>query len=147
MPFVEVFAPQGAVRPDQQALISKGLVAEVMRGEGAPDTEIARAISWLVWHPVDHWSIGGQLIEPDEPPRYMVRVSVPAGSLIDEKRADIIARVTQVLADADDDGDRLYREPSAWVQLVEIADGNWGALGRVFRFADISELVSTGAPA
>ncbi len=77
----------------------------------------------------------------------MVRVSAPAGSLTDEKRADIIARVTQVLAGADDDGDRICREPSAWVQLVEIADGNWGALGRVFRFADIAELVSTGGPA
>lgn len=145
MPFVEVFAPEGAVRPDQQAQISQRLVAEVMRGEGAPDTDVARAISWLVWHPVGHWSVGGEPVGHDEPPRYVVRVSVPAGSLTDEKRADIVARVTRALADADDDGDRLYREPSAWVQLIEIADGNWGASGRIFRFADISELVSSGA--
>lgn len=72
----------------------------------------------------------------------MVRVSVPAGSLTDEKRADIVSWVTQALAEADDDGERLYREPSAWVQLIEIADGNWGASGRIFRFADISALVS-----
>src|SRR3954454_768892 len=78
MPFVEVFAPEGAVRADQRGKISERIVAEVMRGEGAPDTEVARAISWLVWHRVEHWSVGGEAVTPDEPPRYMVRRSVPA---------------------------------------------------------------------
>ncbi|MFC4011501.1 4-oxalocrotonate tautomerase family protein [Nonomuraea purpurea] len=146
MPFVEVFVPRGALREDQRATLSEELVAEVMQVEGAPDTEAARSISWLVFHDVDAWSVGGAAVPADEPARYVVRVSVPEGSLDDDKRAEMVRRVTAVLAKADDDPDRLYAEPSAWVHLIEIPDGNWGAFGRVVRLPDIIDYV-IGQPA
>ncbi|MEU6713085.1 tautomerase family protein [Nonomuraea sp. NPDC046802] len=146
MPFVEVFVPRGALREDQRATLSEELVAEVMQVEGAPDTEAARSISWLVFHDVDAWSVGGTAVPADEPARYVVRVSVPEGSLDDDKRAEMVRRVTAVLAKADDDPDRLYAEPSAWVHLIEIPDGNWGAFGRVVRLPDIINYV-IGQPA
>lgn len=145
MPFVEVFAPRGAVREDQRAKISHAMVREVMEAEGAPDTASARSISWLVWQDVDAWSVGGAAVEPDDAPRYVVRVGVPAGSMDDGKRADMVRRVTQVLADADDDPERMWAEPDAWVHINEVPEGNWGALGRVVRFEDIAAYVFTGS--
>jgi phenylpyruvate tautomerase PptA (4-oxalocrotonate tautomerase family) len=62
----------------------------------------------------------------------------------DSKRADIVRRVTRVLADADDDPQRLWAEPLAWVHVTEIPEGNWGAMGRVVRFEDIAAYVLTG---
>jgi phenylpyruvate tautomerase PptA (4-oxalocrotonate tautomerase family) len=144
VPFVEVFAPKGSLRDEQRAEISHRMVREVMRAEGAPDTAEARAISWLVWHDAEAWSVGGVAVESGEPPRYVVRVAVPAGSMSDDKRSDIIRRVTQVLADADDDPPRLWSDPLAWVHVTEIPEGNWGALGRVVRFEDIASYVQTG---
>ncbi|TMR96461.1 tautomerase family protein [Nonomuraea basaltis] len=141
MPFVEVFAPRGALREEQRTRLSEELVAEVMQVEGAPDTAAARSISWLVFHDVEAWSVGGLAVAADEPARYLVRVSVPAGSLDDGKRDEMMRRVTAVLAKADDDPDRLYTEPSAWVHIVEIPDGNWGAFGRVVRLPDIVNFV------
>lgn len=146
MPFVEVFSTPGTPRPEQRRQIAERLVAEVMAGEGAPDTEYAREISWLVWHSVDAWSVGGRAMNGSEPPRYVVRVSVPAASLTDAKREDIVARVTRVLADADDEPERLYSSISSFVLINEVPEGNWGGIGRVFRFNEIASFVMTGAP-
>ncbi|MEU0568774.1 hypothetical protein ABZ297_25810 [Nonomuraea sp. NPDC005983] len=119
-------------------------MSEVMLAEGAPDSPEAREISWLVVNEPDAWYVGGRQVLDEEPPRYVVRVSVPAGSLDDDKRADMITRITRVLSQAEDDPERLYDRPVAWVHVVEISDGNWGAAGRVFRLPDIVSFV-TGA--
>jgi phenylpyruvate tautomerase PptA (4-oxalocrotonate tautomerase family) len=144
MPFVEVFTPRGAVSEARRNAVGEALVAEVMRAEGAPDTPAARAISWLVWHDVDGWWVGGRRAGAGEAPRFVVRVAVPAGSLDDAKRRDMVERVTRVLAASDDDPGRLAREPVAWVHINEVPEGNWGAMGRVVGFADIAGFVVTG---
>jgi phenylpyruvate tautomerase PptA (4-oxalocrotonate tautomerase family) len=142
MPFVEVFASD--VTDPVRALISERLVREVMEAEGAPDTGAARAISWLVWQEPEAWSIGGRPLEAGETPRYLIRVSVPAGSMDDAKRGKMVERITQVLVDAEG-SERVIEEPAAWIHLVEIPEGNWGALGRVVRFPYIAEYVLTGS--
>jgi phenylpyruvate tautomerase PptA (4-oxalocrotonate tautomerase family) len=146
MPFVEVFSPPGAPRPEQRSRIAERLVAEVMTAEGAPDTPHAREISWLVWHDAIAWSVGGAAAGNGAPPRYAVRVSVPAASLTDAKRSAIVERVTRVLADADDDPDRFYSSIAAFVLVNEVPEGNWGGVGRVVRFPEIAHFVMTGLP-
>ena len=146
MPFVEVFTPPGAVSQEQRDQIGRRLVGEVMIAEGAPDNDAARSISWLVWNDADVWSVGGRDVSPDEPARYVVRVTVPQKSLDDDKRNDIVARVTEVLAQADPDPDRLRTTPSVFVLINEILEGNWGSAGRIFTFADIASFIVTGMP-
>jgi phenylpyruvate tautomerase PptA (4-oxalocrotonate tautomerase family) len=147
MPFVELFAPKGALAGERGRRATSTLVSEVMKAEGAPDTQAARDISWLVVTEPDAWFVGGEAVAEREPPRYVVRVSVPAGSLDDPKRADMVERVTRVLAEADNDPDRVYRTPAVWVHINEVPDGNWGAFGRVVRLRDIIEHVTAAAPA
>ena len=150
MPFVELYAPKGALDSERGRAAKRSLVAEVMKAEGAPDTPAARAISWLVVTEPEDWLVGGDPAGA-EPPRYVVRVSVPAGSLDDAKRADMIERVTRVLAGVEEntDAERLYREPAAWVHIHEVPEGNWGAAGRPVGLRDIIGYVATGelAPA
>jgi YHS domain-containing protein len=59
-------------------------------------------------------------------------------------RAELVARVTRVLSELDDDPTPLYREPRAWVHIVEIPDGNMGAFGRVMPTADIVAMTVGG---
>lgn len=134
MPFVEVFAPHGSVDPELRTRISTMLVAEVMRAEGAPDTEPPRSSSWT---DVKYWT-ACQPTDSREPAHYVIRISVPAATMTDEKRADIVARVNKVLADTDAHRFRPPRRPTAWVQIMEVADAD----GRVVRFAEIA----TGGP-
>ena len=128
-PFVEVFAPHGTVTPEDRSRISTMLVAEVMRAEGASDTEPARASTWT---DIEYWPLF-QPTDSREPAHYVVRVSVPAASMTDEKRADIVARVSKVLADANAHRFRQARRPTAWVQIMDVATD-----GRVVRFAEIA---------
>ena len=146
MPFVEVFAPAGSVSGEQRDQIAKRLAHDVMIAEGAPDTEHARSISWLIWNEGNLWSIGGELVDGNEPARYVVRITMPGPALTDEKRKKIVAAATQVLADADPDPDRLYNTPSTFVLLNEVPDGRWGSVGQVLTFNDIAGYVATGVP-
>ena len=148
MPFVEVFSSPGAgLSKEKRDQISQRLVSEIMEGEGAPDNEHARSLSWLLWHEPALWSIGGRTVEGSEKPFYAVRVSMPAASLTDEKRAEVVRRVTRVLADADDEPDRFYGAPPvSFVLINEIPEGNWGSAGTIFRFPDIASYILKGMP-
>jgi hypothetical protein len=132
MPFVEVFAPHGSVGPEQQARIGNLLVAEVMRVEGTTSTEAPRSSSW---HDVAYWTVGGQPTDAREPAHYVVRISVPNTSMTDDKRADIVARVSEVLDAA---GPHRFqqrrRRLTAWVQIQEFVNPD----GQVVRFAEIA---------
>jgi hypothetical protein len=83
MPFTEVFA--SGVPEERTRLICAQSVAALMEGEGAPDNPAARVISWLVWQKASARSIGGQPVRPAEAPCYLGRISVPAGSLTEQR--------------------------------------------------------------
>ncbi|AQZ61211.1 unnamed protein product [[Actinomadura] parvosata subsp. kistnae] len=142
MPFVELFVPKGSLDQEHREKIGGRLVSEVMIAEGAPDNEAARSISWLVVNEIDAWFVGGRPLPAGEKPKYVVRVGVPAGSMNDDKRRDIVRRVTRVLADADTDPERFAQPGTAWVHINEIPEGNWGAGGQIVRIEDIVTLVA-----
>jgi YHS domain-containing protein/phenylpyruvate tautomerase PptA (4-oxalocrotonate tautomerase family) len=146
MMLIELFAPKGALSDADRSRLSERLVTEVMTAEGmsADVLERARAMSWLVIHEPEVWTVGGESTDQLDGPRYVVRVNVPDGHLSDAMRAELVRRVTRVLAENDDDPQRLYQEPHAWVHIVELSDGNAGAFGQVMHTSDIMKLVVNG---
>lgn len=147
MPFVQLHIPKGALSDTHCQRLSERLAAEVMDAEGAPDTPAARAISWLLVHEHEHWIVGGQTVTPDEAPRYVVEITMPEGTLDEPQRAAIVERVNNVIADLEEDGERLYTTPAAWVLLHEQPEGFWGTAGQVVRYADIRNWVYEAEPA
>ena len=124
MLFIELFAPQGALNEEQRRRLSGRLVTEVVN---APDAltgaiERGRALSQAVVHEPDAWSVGGREADPTDAPRYVVRVNMPARHLTDGMRAELVARVTRVLSEFEEDPQRLYWEPRVWVYLIDIPD-------------------------
>jgi hypothetical protein len=137
MMFFEVYVPTGALSGDQRRSLAERLITEFMtedeeRGVPRALIEATRITEQVVVHEVDTWVVGGLAVGPDEPPRYVVRVSVPS-SWLDEMSHEVISRVTRVLASIDADPDRLYDEPVAWVHVHGIPDGSCGVMGRVMR--------------
>jgi YHS domain-containing protein/phenylpyruvate tautomerase PptA (4-oxalocrotonate tautomerase family) len=143
MMFIELFVSKGALGEEQRRQLAERLVTELMYEESAPAAvlEAGRALTQVVVHEPDIWVVGGRAVDSAEPPRYVVRVSVP-GSWRKEGSAMLISRVTQVLAEADADPQRLYQEPHAWVHIVGIAEGSCGAFGQVLRSNDITRLIT-----
>lgn len=146
MMFIELFVPKGALSADQRRRISERLITEFMTDEeehGAPAAvlEAARSIWQVVVHEPETWIVGGRPVDPDEPPRYMVRVSVP-GSWRKDMSGEVVSRVTRVLAEGEEDPRRLYDEPAAWVHVVGISEGSLGAFGQVMESADIVKMIT-----
>jgi hypothetical protein len=135
MMFFEVYVPAGALNGDQRRSLAERLITEFMtedeeRGVPRELIEASRVTEQVAVVEVETWVVGGRAVGPDEPPRYVVRVSVPSGWL-GEMSEEVISRVTRVLASLDDDPDRLYDEPVAWVHVHGIPAGTCGVMGRV----------------
>ena len=142
MILIELFSPKGTLSAEQRRRIPERLI-EAISEAGAP-AEVAeawRAICQVVLHEPDAWIVGGRPVEPGEPPRYIVRVSVP-GAWRNDMSAHVIARLTQALAADDPNPQRLFQEPLVCVQIVGVAEGSYGAFGRVMRSADIIKLIT-----
>lgn len=143
MMLVELFARRDSLSAAQRRHVSERLIVELISAPGAPADllERGRAMSWVVVHELDTWVVGGPPVGPMEPPHYLVRVTVPGGHLNDAMRTEVVARVTRVLAEVQDDPQRLYREADAWVHIIEVPDGNLGTFGRIVSTADLTRLV------
>lgn len=64
----------------------------------------------------------------------LVRISVPAGSLDDDKKTLMIAKVTDAVVEAEGiPGARQF----TWVLIDEVADGGWGIAGKTVTLAKI----------
>jgi hypothetical protein len=132
MLFFELFVPRGLLDEARRRQISARLLAEVVdAGADAParahETAAAmRALSSVVVHEVDGAAA-----------RFFVRVTVTAGALSEAKRKHVVEAVTCAVAESEPDPDRLFREPDAWVHLVEVPEGSCGALGKPLTFGEI----------
>ena len=146
MLFIELFVPRGMLSVQQRRALSGQLIETVMRAPDAPDAmrdviARGRALAQAVVHEADAWSVGGRAVNGASGARYVVRVSLPAGHLTDGMRAELITRITGVLAAIDGQPDRLHCEPRLWVYIAEVCDGNMGSFGRVLRLADLMDLI------
>jgi phenylpyruvate tautomerase PptA (4-oxalocrotonate tautomerase family) len=145
MPLIDVTLPEGALAPDALDELADGLTTALLRAEGAPDDELFRSLAWLDvhWVPAANAYQGGR---PAPQPRFRVDVTVPEGALSDRRKASLVQDATRLVLEAagEDPADAgaLMR---VWVLVREIADGGWGAAGRVFRLDDLEALARSGA--
>lgn len=146
MTLIELFAPRASLRDDQRRRLSERLVTELISAEGAPADliERGRSITWLVVHEPEVWAVGGRVVDPADPPTYVVRANVPGGHLTDGMKAELVRRLTRVIAEVDDDPQRVYDRPDAWVHINEVPSGNIGAFGQVVATDDITRYVVSG---
>ena len=144
MMFIELFVPKGTLSEEKRRRISERIIAELFAvDDSAPASviEASRAISQVVVHEPDQWIVGGRALAPTEPPRYLVRASVPA-AWRKEMSEHLISVITRVLAEADEDPQRLYQEPHAWVHVIGVPEGSCGALGQVMGSTDIIKMIT-----
>jgi phenylpyruvate tautomerase PptA (4-oxalocrotonate tautomerase family) len=110
----------------------------LLEHEGAdPTNPAARALAKVWLHrPAAVLHAG----EQPAAPHYRVIASVPEGQFDDERRAAMVAAVTEAILDAESGS--YDRDPKRiWVFATEIPDGTWGGGGRIARLADIAARV------
>lgn len=142
VPMIELTVPTGALSEQGRGRVREELAGALLRWEGAPDTEFFRGLAWSYLYELP---AGAQTTAGDDAPRFLVRVTVPAGALTDRRRAGLVDEVTRVvLAAAELDRADAGR---VWVLVAEQPDGTWGAGGGIVRYADLAAMASTAADA
>jgi phenylpyruvate tautomerase PptA (4-oxalocrotonate tautomerase family) len=139
MPMLDVTIPKGALSEEAERRLLARLTDVLIEHEGAdPTNPVVRSIAWVFLHRPEAVFVAG---EPEQEPHYRVVATVPQGQFDDERRAAMVAAVTEAVLDAEEGTHR--RDPSrVWVFPTEMPDGSWGAVGRIVRLADIVELVA-----
>jgi phenylpyruvate tautomerase PptA (4-oxalocrotonate tautomerase family) len=144
MPMLDAYIPEGALPPAAEKTLLATLTDVLLEHEGAdPRNPAARALAKVWLHrPAAVLHAG----EVPTAPHYRIIASVPEGQFDDDRRASMVAAVTDAILDAEDG--RYGRDPlRIWVFANEIPDGTWGGGGRIARLADIAGLVLGDAEA
>jgi YHS domain-containing protein len=143
MILVELFVPKGSLSENQSREISQRLATELVAAEDAPPgvVEESLALTQVIVHEAAPWIVGGRPVDAGEAPRYVVRASVPA-AWRKEMSQHLISVATRVLAEADENPQRLYQEPHAWIQVVGVPEGGHGLFGRAMSSTEIVKLIT-----
>jgi phenylpyruvate tautomerase PptA (4-oxalocrotonate tautomerase family) len=131
---MDIDLPAGVFDEATERALLSVLTDVLLRWEGADPTDPRiREIAWLFVHRPAVYVAGA----PATAPRYRVRVSVPQGQFTDERRAGMIAAVTDAILDAE--GGRFERDAGrVWVFPIDVPEGTWGAGGTVWHLRDIA---------
>jgi phenylpyruvate tautomerase PptA (4-oxalocrotonate tautomerase family) len=144
--------PEGAIEPAALASAVEKLGGALLRGEGAPENEHTRAISWTFLHelPTQAINVGGQ---PADRPYYRVQLTPPEGTLLHgpgpvgyAARRNLIREVTEIVLEAEGSEYTPANAGRVWCLITEIRDGYWGSLGTTVRTEDIAGFANPELP-
>jgi phenylpyruvate tautomerase PptA (4-oxalocrotonate tautomerase family) len=135
---IDLTLPAGALDDAGQSWLVDELLSALLRWEGAPDNERSRSLAWAFVHHADAVAVGSS---PSGLPHYRVGIRTPEGALDDERRAGLVEEVTELVLRAEGSRNTPDNAFRVWVILDEVAEGSWGAAGRIWRFRDIAAFV------
>jgi YHS domain-containing protein len=141
---IELFVPKGRLSEAQRNYLSERIINEIVASESAAPASVIEASlanSHVIVHEPEQWVVGGKTLNADEPPRYIVRASVPSAWRREVSEA-LITIITRVFAEADDDPQRLYQEPHAWIYVMGVPEGGSGTLGRAMKSSKILKMLT-----
>src|SRR2546421_6954345 len=100
MPMIDLTLPEGALDDQQKQALVAQLVATVKKREGmADDPRVASTIrSFIDERPAANLAVGGHV---QEAPYYRVQLTVAAGLLDEERKAGLVAEVTERILEAE----------------------------------------------
>ena len=145
MLLIEVFVPRGALSEEERQALGHRLIDTLMVEDDSHAIEIIdaqRMITQVLVHEPATWVLGQRpTADPADPPRYLVRVTVPA-SWRKEMSDHAVGIITGVLAETERAAGRVRHDPHAVILVDGISEGGIGIHGRVMGSLDLVELVS-----
>ncbi|ASR37056.1 hypothetical protein BAY61_21030 [Prauserella marina] len=149
MLLIEVFIPRDTLSEREQRVLARRLIDGLMVEDDSHAIEIIEAqrlLTQVLVHEPSTWVLGQRpATAPSNPPRYLVRVTVPA-SWRKDVAEHTVRFVTSVLArterEAGRDPERIVREPHAVVLVDGVTEGGIGIHGRAMGTMELTELVS-----
>lgn len=138
MPMIDLTLTRDALPTESRDRLVDDLLATLLRWERAPDNARSRSLAWAFVHVADSVIVASSATGL---PHYRIRVTTPQGALDDERRAGLVADVTELVLRAEGSPVTAEHGFRVWVLLDEVAEGSWGAEGRIWRLRDIARFV------
>ncbi|MFS2125837.1 tautomerase family protein [Pseudomonas sp. Pseusp97] len=135
MPNILIKVPTGAFSEPQRELLLKQVSEAAIAHERIGDDPRQRSLCWVLIEEVRSadWLCGGANVQAQAIP-CIVTVMVPAGVLDEQMRSEYVLGLHQAIEQCADQGRMLMTS----IQLTDIADGTWGANGRLWRLPDFT---------
>ena len=136
MPLMELTYQEGAITPEARDQLVEDLTTNLLKAEGAPNTEFFRSVTWVLVNerPAQLTYAG------DRSGAGVVKLDVipPEGALDDDRREQMIQAGTATIREsfgiADEDALKV------WVLCRDVVDGGWGAGGNVIHYKELVEI-------
>ncbi|HMU27217.1 MAG TPA: 4-oxalocrotonate tautomerase [Solirubrobacterales bacterium] len=133
---MELTYEEGALTPEARDQLVENLTTNLLKAEGAPNTEFFRSVTWVLINerPAALTYAG------DKPGAGVVKLDVitPEGALNDDRREQMIqagtATIREAFGIADEDALKV------WVLCRDVVDGGWGAGGNVIHYKELVEI-------
>jgi phenylpyruvate tautomerase PptA (4-oxalocrotonate tautomerase family) len=129
MPMIDVYAPAGVF--DDKHAVAQRLAGALMTIEGVPDIAMFRDNTAAFIHELPADAIANVNGESDY---VRVQVLTNASGLSREKQVAVVARLTELIAEAAGNPPPPER---IWVLLTEAIEGGWGLWGHAHTNADL----------
>jgi len=140
MPMIDLTVPKGALTPEHTDRLIMELSEIIIRWEGAEHIPLYAYATRMYIHEVEGVAVAGRLHDPDKRPYYRVIISVPEGTLNQERKTGVIKEVTEAIVRSEGwEADPRYLE-RVWVIINDIPSGHWGSGGQPRGVNELVEL-------
>lgn len=140
MPMIDLTIPKGALTPEHTDRLITELSQIIIRWEGAEHIDLYRYATRVYIHEVEGVAVASKLHDPDKRPYYRVIVTVPEGTLNQDRKTGVIKDMTEAILHAEGwevDPRHLER---VWIIINDMPSGHWGSGGQPRGVRELVEL-------
>jgi phenylpyruvate tautomerase PptA (4-oxalocrotonate tautomerase family) len=146
MPMVDLTLPAGALDEEHRSTLVEQLTDLIIKWEEGTEVPGYGYAAWTYVHEAQAVAIAGKVRPAEKAPLYRVVISVPKGSLNEERKAGLVADVTEAIMDVEPRA-LWKRDPHrVWCIVNDVPDGDWGAGGRILRLRDLVDMFGETLP-
>jgi phenylpyruvate tautomerase PptA (4-oxalocrotonate tautomerase family) len=136
MPIIDLTLSQGVFNKQQKSALAEQLTRCLLNCDVTRDNPRAPAINWCYLHelPEGHVYIAGA---EEKRPHYRIEITIMQQAMSEDVKAQVVADMTRTVLAMEGQKANPLSASRVWVIFHEIADGNWGAAGKIYRLEEL----------
>jgi phenylpyruvate tautomerase PptA (4-oxalocrotonate tautomerase family) len=143
---IDLTIPAETLSAEHQAQLVNELTRIFIKWEGGTDVPGYEYAAWSFVHEAKGTAIAGKLRDPDKAPLYRIVLSMPKGSMNDQRKAGMVAEVTEAVMQLEPRGRWREDVNRVWCVIADVPDGDWGVAGQIISLRDLVDRFGATLP-
>lgn len=141
MPLLQIHLPKESFTGRQKQQFAQNATQILLTLEGMANNPKAQNLSWVQFceFASDDFYMAGHSVEK---PHYRIEIKVFQGTMNADKKQQLTAQLTELILEIEGTDHNLLNAARVWVMIEEVPDGNWGGAGKIYRIADLMQMMS-----